>query len=63
MVDIDPSGGNYDGTVVRNNIIAGGFATDNDSANLTKGDNADSAIVKFVISHLLTIWWSKRVVV
>ncbi len=50
MVDVTPWGGDYSGTVVRNNTIIGGFATDSDSATQTDGDNVDDVIVKSVIS-------------
>ena len=43
------AGGNYTNTVVRDNIILGGFATDNpDSPTETKGENDDDAIIKSV---------------
>jgi hypothetical protein len=50
MVDVTPWGGNYSGTVVRNNTIFGGFATDSKSASQKDGENVDDVIVKFVIS-------------
>lgn len=47
MVDYDPWKGNYTDTIVRNNRIAGGFATDQqDSASLPKGTNSEDVIVK-----------------
>lgn len=45
MVDYDPWNGTYDGTVVRDNTILGGFATDTFDGN-SKGDNKDDAIAK-----------------
>lgn len=46
MVDYDPWSGNYTGTVVQNNIIYGGFASDPAVAGDTKGDNDEDAIIK-----------------
>lgn len=49
MVDYDPWKGNYTNTIVRNNRIAGGFATDQqDSASLPKGTNSEDVIIKSV---------------
>jgi hypothetical protein len=48
LVDVVPWGGNYTGTVVQNNTVFGGFATDSNSATQNNGQNADHAIVKFV---------------
>ena len=50
MVDYDPWNGNYTGTIVHNNTVIGGFATDSDSAHQTDGVNADDVIIKSVIS-------------
>jgi parallel beta-helix repeat protein len=50
MVDVVPWGGNFTGTIVRNNTIIGGFATDSESASKTDGQNADDVIIKFVVS-------------
>ncbi len=50
MVDVAPWGGDYSGTVVENNTIMGGFATDSDSATKTDGVNVDDVIIKLVIS-------------
>ena len=42
--------GNYTNTVVRDNVIYGGFASDNqDASNQTKGDNSEDAIIKLVV--------------
>ena len=51
MVDVDPWGGNYTGTVVRNNTILGGFATDSNSATQKDGKNAEDVIIKSVVSQ------------
>ena len=49
MVDVTPWGGNYAGTIVRNNTIIGGLATDSRSAAQSDGDNVDDVIIKSVI--------------
>ena len=46
MVDYDPWNGNYTNTIVRNNMIFGGFATAPAVAGETKGENDDDAIIK-----------------
>ncbi len=46
MVDYEPWNGNYTNTIVRNNVIYGGFATDPAAAGETKGENDDDAIIK-----------------
>ena len=51
MVDVVPWGGNYTGTVVQNNTIIGGFATDSKSASQTDGENVDDVIIKSVVSQ------------
>lgn len=50
MVDYDPFDGDYSGTVVRDNMILGGFATDVEEAGDTKGNNFENAIIKYVPS-------------
>lgn len=48
-MDYNPWKGNYTNTIVRNNRIAGGFATDTPSdANDTLGTNNEDVIVKWV---------------
>jgi hypothetical protein len=49
MVDVEPWGGNYAGTVVQDNTIVGGLATDSDSATQKDGQNVDDVIIKSVI--------------
>ena len=51
MVDVVPWGGNYTGTIVQNNTIIGGFATDSKSASQTDGENVDDVIIKSVVSQ------------
>ncbi len=46
MVDYDPWNGDYTGTIVRNNNIAGGFSTDQDVAGELKGENKEDVIIK-----------------
>lgn len=53
MVDVVPWGGNYTGTVVRNNTIIGGFATDSRSASQNDGQNVDDVIIKSVAFQYL----------
>ncbi len=48
MVDVQPWGGNYAGTVVRDNTIMGGFAEHSTSASQKGGENPDNAIIKYV---------------
>ncbi len=46
MVDYDPWNGNYTGTVVRDNVILGGFASDPATPGESKGENDEDAIIK-----------------
>lgn len=46
MVDYDPWSGDYTGTVIHNNTMLGGFATDKPEGSDTKGENADDATMK-----------------
>lgn len=48
MVDYQPWGGNYANTIVRNNTIVGGFATDQEVNDQQKGDNDEDVIIKWV---------------
>ncbi|KAI9447929.1 hypothetical protein H4582DRAFT_1897235 [Lactarius indigo] len=57
MVDVTPWGGDYSGTVVRNNTIIGGFATDSDSATQTDGDSVDDVIIKIGIAIGPQTWF------
>ncbi|KAI9063337.1 hypothetical protein FKP32DRAFT_1592598 [Trametes sanguinea] len=60
MVDYDPWNGNYTNTVVRNNTIRGGFATDTAEAGETKGVNAEDAIIKIGIAIGPRTWFGDR---
>lgn len=49
MVDYDPWQGNFTDTVVRNNRIVGGFATDqedDENSGQTLGTNNETVIIK-----------------
>ncbi|KZT29384.1 hypothetical protein NEOLEDRAFT_1128112 [Neolentinus lepideus HHB14362 ss-1] len=61
MVDYDPWNGNYTGTVVTNNTIAGGFATDTvDEDQDSKGTNSDDVIIKIGIAIGPRTWFGDR---
>jgi len=57
MVDVLPWGGNYTGTVVQNNTILGGFATDSNSATQADGANVDDVIIKMGIAIGPQTWF------
>lgn len=46
MVDFQPYNGDYTGTIVTNNTIAGGFATETAQAGQSKGADSSDAIIK-----------------
>lgn len=52
MVDYDPYSGDYTGTVVINNTIAGGFSTETPQPGQTKGVNSQDAIIKLAVCLL-----------
>ncbi|KAI0005117.1 hypothetical protein BJV74DRAFT_326754 [Russula compacta] len=58
MVDVLPWGGNYTGTIVQNNTVIGGFATDSKSASQTDGQNVDDVIVKIGIAIGPQTWFA-----
>ncbi|PFH47806.1 hypothetical protein AMATHDRAFT_66860 [Amanita thiersii Skay4041] len=60
LVDYDPFGGDYTGTVVTNNTILGGFATDGQGPGDTRGNNRDSAIIKIGIAIGPRTWFGDR---
>jgi uncharacterized membrane protein YgcG len=61
MVDYDPWKGNYTGTVVRDNTIFGGFASNGPSSpSETKGENKEDAIVKIGIAIGPRTWFGDR---
>ena len=48
--------GNYTGTVVRDNVIYGGFASDiQDASSKTKGQNKEDAIIKSVAERSIPL--------
>ncbi|KAI0254812.1 pectin lyase fold/virulence factor [Lactifluus subvellereus] len=57
MVDVTPWGGDYTGTVVRNNTVIGGLATDSKSAIQSDGENVDDVIVKIGIAIGPQTWF------
>ncbi|KAF8897891.1 hypothetical protein BD779DRAFT_1667805 [Infundibulicybe gibba] len=58
MVDYEPFKGNYTGTVVRNNSIFGGFATDTPENGDSKGNNFKDAIIKIGIAIGPRTWFA-----
>ena len=46
MVDYLPWQGNYTNTIVRNNLILGGFSTEKPEGNETRGTNDEDVIIK-----------------
>lgn len=61
MVDYEPWLGNYTGTVVRDNFIYGGFATDTqDASTENKGTNKEDAIIKIGIAVGPRTWFGDR---
>ncbi|KAI0832713.1 pectin lyase fold/virulence factor [Trametes gibbosa] len=60
MVDYDPWQGNYTNTVVHNNIIRGGFATEPAEGAETKGINDEDAIIKIGIAIGPRTWFGDR---
>ncbi|KAF8467501.1 hypothetical protein DFH94DRAFT_796026 [Russula ochroleuca] len=59
MVDVIPWGGNYVGTVVQNNTIVGGLATDSDSAIQKDCQNVDDVIIKIGIAIGPQTWFGR----
>lgn len=61
LVDYDPWLGNYTNTIVRDNIIYGGFATDvQDASTDPKGVNKEDAIIKIGIAVGPRTWFGDR---
>lgn len=61
LVDYDPWMGNYTNTVVRDNTIYGGFATDvQDASTDPKGENKEDAIIKIGIAVGPRTWFGDR---
>jgi len=57
MVNVAPWGGNYTGTVVQNNTIIGGFATDSKSASQTYGQSANNVVITIGIAIGPPVWY------
>ncbi|KAG1735392.1 hypothetical protein EDB19DRAFT_1724199 [Suillus lakei] len=60
MVDVSPYSGDYNGVVVTNNTIAGGFATSPDTGSATKGTNAEDVIIKIGIAIGPRTWFGPQ---
>lgn len=61
LVDYEPWLGNYTNTVVRDNMIYGGFATDvQDASTEPKGVNKEDAIIKIGIAVGPRTWFGDR---
>ncbi|KAI0080875.1 hypothetical protein K474DRAFT_1682362 [Panus rudis PR-1116 ss-1] len=60
LVDYDPFNGDYTGTVVRNNMIMGGFADDKPEGSDQKGVNDEDAIIKIGIAIGPRTWFGPR---
>ncbi|KAF9478664.1 hypothetical protein BDN70DRAFT_859677 [Pholiota conissans] len=60
LVDYDPWSGDYSGTVVHDNFIMGGFATDEENSTDTKGTNVENAIIKIGIAIGPRTWFGNK---
>jgi parallel beta-helix repeat protein len=60
LVDVNPFGGNYDGVVVTNNTIAGGFASQPAEGSETEGTNNDDVIIKIGIAIGPRTWFGNQ---
>ncbi|KAI0053713.1 hypothetical protein FA95DRAFT_1508275 [Auriscalpium vulgare] len=58
MVDVVPWGGDYTDTIVRNNTIIGGLATDSNSSEASLGANIDDVIIKIGIAIGPQTWFA-----
>jgi len=59
-VDYDPWSGDFTGTVVRDNLILGGFATDIMDDHNAKGNNFENAIIKIGIAIGPQTWFGDK---
>lgn len=57
LVDFDPFQGDYTGTVVRDNLITGGFSTSAGQSGQVKGTNSQNAIIKIGIAIGPRTWF------
>lgn len=60
MVDYLPFSGDYTNTIVRDNTIIGGYSTDTEEAGETKGENNETAIIKYVSCFSLLFLCSRK---
>ncbi|KAF9236243.1 pectin lyase fold/virulence factor [Melanogaster broomeanus] len=60
LVDIIPFGGDYDGVIVTNNIIAGGFASQTAQGSQTKGSHDNDVIIKIAIAIGPRVWFGNK---
>ncbi|KAL0950113.1 hypothetical protein HGRIS_010110 [Hohenbuehelia grisea] len=60
MVDYDPFSGDYTSTIVRNNLISGGFAHDSPDDGASKGTNLEDAIIKIGLAIGPRTWFGER---
>lgn len=60
VVDYVPFDGDYTGTIIRDNKILGGFATDGEEPGDTKGNNFENAIIKIGIAVGPRSWFGDK---
>ncbi|KAF8550377.1 hypothetical protein OG21DRAFT_1468783 [Imleria badia] len=60
MVDVEPFRGNYDGVIVTNNSIAGGFASQTAEGSETKGTSNYDVIIKIGIAIGPRTWFGNQ---
>lgn len=60
MVDYLPWHGNYTNTIVRNNLILGGFSTEKPEGNETRGTNDEDVIIKIGIAIGPRTWFGDQ---
>jgi len=60
LVDYDPWSGDFTGTVIRNNAILGGFATDEQNRTESKGSNFENAVIKIGIAIGPRTWFGNK---
>ncbi|KAG9097373.1 polynucleotide adenylyltransferase, partial [Ceratobasidium sp. 370] len=62
LVDYDPFNGDFTGTIVENNTIIGGFATDQpeNSTDIYYGDNDQDVIIKMGLAVGNRVWFGEK---
>ncbi|KAF8961109.1 hypothetical protein BDZ97DRAFT_1257674 [Flammula alnicola] len=60
LVDYDPWSGDFTGTVVHDNVILGGFATDGQNRTDAKGSNFEDAVIKIGIAVGPRTWFGDK---